>query len=563
MPEVAPTGHAATKRRREETARKAESRGPGIQAIGAVAAVSILRQPMGDMTPHHSSSGLDAAPGRPSPGGGRGDGIPAEPGTGPRKPRLTGRLAGWIGVAAVDAVGRLLLQIATTVVLARWLAPEDFGTAALVLTVTAVAAVTVGAPFEEPIAQRRVIRRRHLQVALAMSWAVAFVLFLLSLVLGPLLADAFDAPALALLLPFAMLVPMANGPFDIAKAWARRRRRFNDVAAANLAGHGAGAIAAIALATAGAGVWSIVAFRVVTLAAAALILVARLGLWLLPRWSPRHLRELRWFAGVSLAARLIDDLVYLVFNYSVGVLFGLAALGYFNMALRIVEPIRGAVIAISHNLSFAWFVQSAGDRSRLGEELVAAASYTAFFVAPAFFGIAAVAPVLITVMAGEGWREAAVIAVWLAIGSGFLLPVQLVITALNASGRPQHAVWSGVWGSIAMAIVLIAALPAQALAAGIARCAGDGVRTAYALRVAQRRLAVPWHRLLAPLAAAWGVAGAMALSVAATASLFPAHVTPALVLPALVALGMVVYALAVWLLFRDHVRAVGRRLMAS
>jgi O-antigen/teichoic acid export membrane protein len=495
--------------------------------------------------------------------GGTGDSAPGEAGGGRGKAPLLERLAGWLGVAVVDAVGRLLLQIGTTMVLARWLAPEDFGTAALVLTVTAVAAVTAGAPFEEPIAQRRVIRRGHLQTALAVSSAVAVGLFVLSLSLGPLLAGAFETPALALLLPFAMLVPIAKSPLDIATAWARRRRRFNDVALANSAGHGAGAITAIALATAGAGVWSIVAFRVVTVAVAALILVARLGLWLVPRWSTRHLTELRWFAGVSLTARLIDDLVYLVFNYCVGMLFGLAALGYFNMALRIVEPIRGAVIAISHNLAFAWFVHSVGERARLGRELVGATAYTGFAVAPAFFGIAAVAPVLITVMAGEGWREAAVITVWLATGSGLVLPVQLVITALNASGRPQHAVWSGIWGSLAMAAVLVAALPAQAVAPGIARCAGDGARTVYALAVAHRRLAVPWRRLLAPLTAAWSVAGAMALAVATMARLLAPNLSEAVVLPCLVLFGMALYASALWLLFPAEVRRVGRRLVWS
>jgi O-antigen/teichoic acid export membrane protein len=553
---------------------KAHDGGHGVAAIVAVADASAGGQRVNGcgharpgrrvngMMRHRLSSGFGSSSGRTAA---RGDdaGPAGEVGHARTKSPLVERLAGWIGVAAVDAVGRLLLQVVTTMVLARWLAPEDFGTAALVLTVTAVAAVTAGPPFEEPIAQRRVIRRGHLQTALAVSWTVAALVFALSLGVGPMLAAAFDAPALALLLPFAMLVPAANGPFDIAKAWARRRRRFNDIAVAHLAGHAVGATAAITLATVGAGVWSIVAFRLVTLAAAALILVARLGLWLVPRWSARRLRELRWFAGVSLTARLIDDLVYLVFNYAVGVLFGLATLGYFNMALRVVEPIRGAVIAIAHNLSFAWFVHSAGKRDRLGSELVTATAYTGFSVAPAFFGIAAVAPVLITVMAGEGWRAAAVITVWLALGSGLLLPVQLVITALNASGRPQHAVWSGIWGSIAMAVVLVATLPAQALAPALARCAGDVARTVYALAVAQRRLAVPWPRLLAPLAAAWSVAGTMALAVATLSRLLPADLSGALVLPALVLFGMAFYAFALWLLFGDRVHRVRRRLLWS
>jgi O-antigen/teichoic acid export membrane protein len=477
--------------------------------------------------------------------------------------QLSQRLTRWIGVSALDAAGRLILQIGTTVLLARLLVPEDFGTATLVLTVTAVAAIAVGAPFEEAIVQRRVIRRAHLENALAVSWLVAFGLFALAFVVGPLLAGGFDAPALGLLLPFAMLVPMANAPWTIGLAIARRRRCFGEIALANLVGHGAGAAVAVALAATGAGVWSLVAFRVATVVVGAVVLLARLGLWLRPRLSRRHFNDIRWYAGMSFSARVIDDVVYLVFNYAVGALFGLAALGYFNMALRVVEPLRGAVLAISHNLSFAHFVVAQRQRDDLGNAVVAAAGNTAFLIAPAFFGVAAVAPVLVAVMAGPGWEPAAAITAWLAVGSGLLLPVQLVITALNASGRPQYAVSSGIWGGVVMGLVILVALPAQALAAGLARCAGDFVRTLYAVDAADRKLAIDRRRLLAPLGAAWGLSAAMAVAVATASRLLHSELAPALLLAALVGMGVVLYGSAVCMIFREEVRRMGSFLKLS
>jgi O-antigen/teichoic acid export membrane protein len=473
------------------------------------------------------------------------------------------RLTRWISVSILDAAGRLFLQIGTTAVLARLLVPEDFGTATLVLTLTAVAAIAVGGPFEEAIAQRRVIRRAHLENALAVSWLVALGLFALAFAAGPLLAVAFDASPLSTLLPFAMLLPIANAPWTIGLAVARRRRRFGEIALANLVGHAGGATVAVALALAEGGVWSLVAFRVATLSVSAAVLLARLGLWLRPRLSARHFNDVRWYAGMSFTARLIDDLVYLAFNYVVGTLFGLAALGYFNMALRLVEPLRGAVLAISHNLSFAHFVGSQRQRSGLGDAVVTAAGHTAFVIAPAFFGVAAVAPVLVAVMAGPGWEPAAGITVWLAVGSGLFLPVQLVITALNASGRPQYAVSSGIWGGIVMGVVILFALPAQALAAGLARCAGDLVRTVYAVDAAERRLSVSRRKLLAPLAAAWALSAAMAVAVGTAARVLDSELAPALLLVALVGVGIIFYGSSVWMVFREEVRRMGSLLKRS
>ena len=59
---------------------------------------------------------------------------------------------------------------ASTAVLSRWLNPRDFGVAALALTVVTLASVVVGAPFEEALAQRKVLRLAHLRAALTACW---------------------------------------------------------------------------------------------------------------------------------------------------------------------------------------------------------------------------------------------------------------------------------------------------------------------------------------------------------------------------------------------------------
>ncbi len=52
---------------------------------------------------------------------------------------------GWIGWAGGDAVGRLILLSASTIVLSRLIPAEEFGISAIVLTMSAAAALLVGA----------------------------------------------------------------------------------------------------------------------------------------------------------------------------------------------------------------------------------------------------------------------------------------------------------------------------------------------------------------------------------------------------------------------------------
>lgn len=403
-----------------------------------------------------------------------------------------GRVVGWIGVASVDAVGRILLLTGSTAILSRMLTPQDFGVTALALTVVAVMSIFVGAPFEEALTQRRSLRRAHVEAALSASWAIGLVLFALSIPGAMALAHAYDEPELASLLPVAALAMFFSGHADVATALARRRRRFNDVAIANLAGHAIGVSLALALAFAGGGVWALVALRLFVMIARAAILQWRLPLPLLPRWSTPHFKEIGRFAGFSFLDRLADNLTYLAFNNVVGALYGVATLGHVNMAMRLIEPIRGAVIATAHNLAFSFFAAAGHDQRAFRDAVATIAPRAALLVAPAFVGLAAVTPALLPVVAGPGWEPAIDVAVLLALGAAVALPARLVFTALSAKARPEYGLTASLAGFGVTLAALIAAIPLGPVAVGLARLLGDATLTGLAMTLASGLLG--WRR---------------------------------------------------------------------
>ncbi|MGA0532038.1 oligosaccharide flippase family protein [Hansschlegelia sp. KR7-227] len=422
------------------------------------------------------------------------------------------RVLGWVGWAGADAVGRILLLTGSTAVLSRMLSPRDFGITALVLTVVAVMSVFVGTPFEEALAQKRGLRRSHLEAALAASWAVGLALLALSVPAGMALGAAYDEPQMALLLPVASLSMFFSGHTDIATALARRRRRFNDVAFANLAGHAIGVTLALALAFAGAAVWALIAVRLFVMIARAVLLQMRLGAVIRPRWSTPRLKEIGRFAGFSFLDRLADNLTYLAFNNIVGVFYGVTTLGYVNMAMRLIEPIRGAIVAIAHNLAFSFF--AGADAARLRDSASTIASRTAFVITPIFVGLAAVAPALLPVVAGPGWEQATKIATCLALGGAIAVPARLIFTALSASGRPEFGLMSSIVGFAATVVALVAAIALGPIAVGLARLVGDGVQAAIAIGLPNRLLS--WSRTarLGAFLPAWILAGGMGVAVA-------------------------------------------------
>ncbi|ALK10904.1 oligosaccharide flippase family protein [Blastochloris viridis] len=465
------------------------------------------------------------------------------------------RLIGWVGWAGLDALGRLVLLTGSTVVFSRYLAPSDFGITALVLTVVAVAAVFVGMPFEEALAQRRVLRKAALEAALAASWLVGLVLLALSIAGGWLLAEAYGEPDMRLLLPVAMLTIFFSGHSDIVTALARRHRRFNEVAIATLVGNLIGVATSILMVVLGFGLWSLIAQRVVIAAARAVVLQLRLGIVVVPRWSSSQLKSLGRFAGLTFFDRLVDNVTFLVFNNVVGAIYGVTVLGYVNMSMRFIEPIRGAIAATGHNLAFFFFASAQRDIAELKRRAETVVSQAALVSTPVFIGMAAVLPVLLPIVAGPGWDEAVDIAVCLALGSAIVIPARLIYTALSAIARPEYSVVANVAAFAATVAVLVGASGLGPISVGLSRIAGDATQVAVAIGLRPRHLV--WSRTgrLMALLPAWLLAGAMGLAVWAAATALPA-LNAALTLALLVLLGVAIYLLLLAVFARPALRSL-------
>lgn len=459
----------------------------------------------------------------------------------------------WLGWAGFDTIGRLALLTASTVVFSRVLLPHEFGITALVFIAVTVAAVSVGAPFEEALAQRRGLERKHVETALATAMMAATALLLLSIPLAILLARVYREPQMAFLLPVTMVSIFFTGYSDILTGLARRRRRFNDIARASLFGNAIGISVSIVMALFGFGVWALVAQRLLVAVAVAGILSWRTALRLRPRFSLQHLREMRWFAAVSLADRVAENVNYLAFNYLVGTFYGLTVLGYVNMAMRLIEPLRGAMIGPGHNIAFLYFSSVQSERPELGARVELVVSRAVLVIAPVFVGLAAVMPVLLPLIAGPGWERSVDIAACLSLGCAILLPVRFVYTALAASARPQFNLISNVAGMSMTIIALLLAVGLGPVAVGIARLAGDVVQACIAICLSTSIL--EWRRTsrLYALLPVWSLSCLMGAAVLAFVMFTPGLARPlALVLS--IALGAAIYTLTLAIFAKSRLR---------
>ncbi|RPJ41560.1 MAG: lipopolysaccharide biosynthesis protein [Candidatus Latescibacterota bacterium] len=210
------------------------------------------------------------------------------------------------GAATFAAQGaRLLLTVGSTMVLARLLAPEEFGRIAMVVAV--IGLLIIVRDLGLPTATVRQLEISHEEVS-ALFWVNALLsvfLAILAAAAAPLLAWFYREPTLLWITPMLGLVSLVDGLSLQHRALLGRQMRFGALAAIEVCSLAAGVAAAIVSATLGARCWALVLYRLVT------AVVQTAACWAVCDWRPdrrvriRGIRPLLAFGGFLSASRLV------------------------------------------------------------------------------------------------------------------------------------------------------------------------------------------------------------------------------------------------------------------
>lgn len=185
------------------------------------------------------------------------------------------------GVLMVVAqVGKLVLRLASTAVLARLLVPADFGLVAMLTVATGFAGLFAGMGLATATVQREDFGHAE---ASALFWLVSGLgvgLAIVTVLLAPAIAWFYGEPRLVAPAVVLSATFVTGGVGVQQRALLRRQMRFRALVVVEVVSMLAGIGVAIAMALRGAGYWALVAMIATTSA------VDTLLLWMLSGWRP-------------------------------------------------------------------------------------------------------------------------------------------------------------------------------------------------------------------------------------------------------------------------------------
>jgi O-antigen/teichoic acid export membrane protein len=187
------------------------------------------------------------------------------------------KAAAW---SVTDVLLRQIVQLASSIVLARLLVPEDFGVLALVSLVVFLAGTLAEGGLAQALIQKRDVRPEDVSSVFWFSLVVSSVLAVGLTAGSDLIAAASGNPGTAPLIAFMSLALVFNGAHNVHRAMLTKALKFRILSIASVGAAVVSGLIAVLLALAGYGAWSLAWQAVI---AAAVTCAALMWSYALPR----------------------------------------------------------------------------------------------------------------------------------------------------------------------------------------------------------------------------------------------------------------------------------------
>lgn len=347
------------------------------------------------------------------------------------------------------------IQFIIQLVLARILAPEDYGLTALVLAIVNIADVFVKAGFSSALIQKDDAKSIDFSSVCYFSLALAIICYIVIFICSPYIAGYFGDSRIVGIIR-VMSVSLILGAYNsVQLARIYKELKFKRSFQANVLGMLISATAGIVSACLGMGVWALVIQYIVNR------LVNCFAFYCIDGWLPQKefsfesikcLFSYGWKLMVSSIFTTVSSDIY---SLVIGKFFSKAQLGVYDTGKKIPANIGSTVASTMGSVLFPTFSKIQHDPIKMKEYLKTINCISSVFIFPGMLGLAAMAEPLVKVILSEKWIEAVPIMQIACILYSFY-PIHLAnLQIAKAVGRTDISMYQEIAKKIIDIIMLI------------------------------------------------------------------------------------------------------------
>ena len=302
-----------------------------------------------------------------------------------------------------ERCGAYLVTFIVSIVLARILMPEDYGTVALVTVFTTIMQVFVDSGLSTALIQKKDADDLDFSSVFYFNFAVCIILYLIMFFAAPYIASFYSLPELTQVVRVISLTIVISGVKGVQQSYVSRNMLFKRFFYATLGGTIFSAFLGIAMAYAGFGVWAIVAQQLSNTAIDTLIL------WITVRWRPKlmfsweRLKGLLGFGWKLLCSVLLDTVYNNLRSLIIGKVYSSADLAYYNEGKKFPNLIVTNINTSIDSVLLPAMAKEQDDKYRVKNMTRRSIMVSCYIMAPLMIGLACCATSVVTLVLTKKW----------------------------------------------------------------------------------------------------------------------------------------------------------------
>ena len=302
-----------------------------------------------------------------------------------------------------ERCGAQLVTFIVSIVLARILAPEDYGTIALVTVFTTILQVFVDSGLGTALIQKKNADDLDFSSVFYFNFVVCFVLYAGMFVAAPFIAKFYGDTTLTPIIRVISLTIVISGVKGIQQAYVSKNMLFKRFFFSTIGGTIFSAFLGIGLAKAGYGVWALVAQQLSNTTVDTIIL------WITVRWRPRkafswkRLKSLLSFGWKLLVSSLLDTCYNNLRNLIIGKMYSSSDLAFYNQGDKFPKLIVTNINTSIDSVLLPTMSSAQDNRERVKSMTRRAIKTSTYVMAPLMMGLAFCATPIVKLVLTDKW----------------------------------------------------------------------------------------------------------------------------------------------------------------
>lgn len=302
-----------------------------------------------------------------------------------------------------ERCGAQLVTFIVSIVLARILSPNDYGTIALVTVFITILQVFIDSGLSTALIQKKDADDLDFSSVFYFNLIVCIILYLLMFYNAPYIAKFYNDLSLTPIIRVISLTLIISGVKGVQQSYVSRNMLFKRFFFSTLGGTIFSAVLGITMAYAGFGVWAIVFQQLSNNTIDTLIL------WITVKWRPvkkfswLRLKNLLSFGWKLLASSLLDTVYNNLRNMIIGKLYTPADLAFYNQGDKFPKLIVANINTSIDSVLLPTMSNEQDNPVRVKEMTRRAIKTSTYIMAPLMIGLAFCAEPIVRLVLTDKW----------------------------------------------------------------------------------------------------------------------------------------------------------------